>query len=84
MIDATIRESRQRLAEAALQQAAILAADERPWVTFINIKFAGDMTFEGNGAKLGLTFNLANTGHVPAIKAEISFNPFVVKEGFGE
>lgn len=61
-----------------------MRAEQRPWVYFTNLKLVDGISFNPSGAVVNIQFNLANSGHTPAMKVAVSFNPFVVKDGFGD
>jgi hypothetical protein len=48
-----------------------LRADQRPWVTYSDVRILGPLTFNEAGARVTLEFRLKNTGHSPAQRVGI-------------
>jgi hypothetical protein len=59
-------EEARRQADAAVEQLVVAKADQRPWLDISKIAVAGDVSFDENGARVEINFEIANVGRTPA------------------
>jgi len=61
-----------------------LQAEQRPWVYFAarnGYAVSGDFTYDANGGNIGVTFDVVNTGHSPAIYTQVLTGGFIMDKG---
>src|SRR5215470_5382677 len=53
-----------------------LVATQRPWIGFKGFRIAEPLTFDPNGARITVTYEVENTGHSPAASIDINVLTF--------
>jgi hypothetical protein len=57
-----------------------IVLDQRPWIEIINIS-AGPLTFDNDGARLGVAVEIRNTGKTPARNIQFSAAVYLIGAG---
>ncbi len=63
------------------RQLDVMEADQRAWISIVDVAVSGPITYEVSGARLNLTFFLKNVGRSPATRAWLDLISFPLYQG---